>query len=102
MVEIVGLTGLRPTQAAIGAVTTPPYDVIKLGSPLESWLRAVPNSLYHVTLGTDPAAALGRLIDQGILQEDDEPCFYVYEQKYGDEARTGVLVAATRGRLTTR
>ncbi len=94
MVEIIGLTGLRPTQATIGAVTAPPYDVIRPGSPLEFWLRAVPNSLYHVTLGTEPAATLGRLIDQGILQHDDEPCFYVYEQKYGAEARTGVLVAA--------
>jgi uncharacterized protein (DUF1015 family) len=94
MVEIIGLTGLRPTQATIGALTTPPYDVIKPGSPLESRLRANPSSLYHVTLGTDPATSLGRLIDQGILQSDDEPCFYVYEQQYGDEARTGVLVAA--------
>jgi uncharacterized protein (DUF1015 family) len=94
MVEIIGLTGLRPTPAAIGEVTTPPYDVIKPGSPLESWLRAVPNSLYHVTLGTHPAATLGRLIDQGILQPDDEPCFYVYEQRFGAETRTGVLVAA--------
>jgi uncharacterized protein (DUF1015 family) len=94
MVDIIGLTGLRPAQATIAEVTTPPYDVIKPGSPLESWLRASPNSLYHVTLGTDPAATLGRLIDRGILQQDDEPCFYVYEQKYGDEARTGVLVAA--------
>jgi uncharacterized protein (DUF1015 family) len=94
MVEIIGLTGLRPTQATIGQVTAPPYDVIRPGSPLESWLRANPNSLYHVTLGTAPAATLGRLVDRGILQPDDEPCFYVYEQKFGDEARTGVLVAA--------
>jgi uncharacterized protein (DUF1015 family) len=94
MVEIIGLTGLRPTQATIGEVTAPPYDVIRPGSPLESWLRAVPNSLYHVTLGPEPVATLGRLIDQGVLQQDDEPCFYVYEQQYGDETRTGVLVAA--------
>jgi uncharacterized protein (DUF1015 family) len=94
MVEIIGLTGLRPTQATIGEVTAPPYDVIRPGSPLESWLRAVPNSLYHVTLGPEPAATLGRLIDRGVLQQDDEPCFYVYEQQYGDETRTGVLVAA--------
>ncbi len=94
MAEIIGLTGLRPTQAAIGEVTTPPYDVIRPGSPLEAWLRARPNSLYHVTLGSEPAATLARLIDQGVLQPDDEPCFYVYEQKYGGETRTGVLVAA--------
>jgi uncharacterized protein (DUF1015 family) len=94
MVEIIGLTGLRPTPATIGEVTAPPYDVIRPGSPLESWLRAVPNSLYHVTLGPEPVATLGRLIDRGVLQQDDEPCFYVYEQQYGDETRTGVLVAA--------
>jgi uncharacterized protein (DUF1015 family) len=94
MVEIIGLTGLRPTRATIGEVTAPPYDIIRPGSPLESWLRAVPNSLYHVTLGPEPVATLGRLIDQGVLQQDDEPCFYVYEQQYGDETRTGVLVAA--------
>ena len=94
MVEIIGLTGLRPTRATVGEVTTPPYDVIKPGSPLESWLRANQNSLYHVTLGKDPASTLRRLLGRGILQQDDEPCFYVYEQRFGNQARTGVLAAA--------
>ena len=94
MVEIIGLTGLRPTRAKISRVTTPPYDVIKPGTPLESWLKANEDSLYHVILGSDPCSALNRLISHGILQKDDEPCFYVYEQRFGSRTRTGVLVAA--------
>ena len=103
MVEIIGLAGLRPARGKISSVTTPPYDVIKPGTPLESLLKANEDSLYHVILGGDPCSALNRLISQGALQRDDEPCFYIYEQRFGNEfgdnefgdnIRTGVLVAA--------
>ncbi|MFH1424236.1 MAG: DUF1015 domain-containing protein [archaeon] len=94
MVEIIGLTGLRPSKEKVGEVTAPPYDVIKPGTELEKFLQQRENSLFHITLGSHPVGALEELIERGALIEDNEPCFYVYEQRYGNETRTGVFVAA--------
>lgn len=94
MVATIGLTGLRPAPDAVAAVTSPPYDVIKPGTPLEARLASEPKSIYHVILGDSPADALARLRAEGALIEDDEPAYYVYEQRWGDESRTGVFLAA--------
>lgn len=93
MAEVKGLTGLRPIDASIGRITCPPYDVIKPGSKLENVLSREEQSLYHITLGKDPVASLGRLIENGFLKQDDAPCFYVYEQTYSGVTRTGFLAA---------
>jgi uncharacterized protein (DUF1015 family) len=95
MVAIEGLVGLRPDPAHVARVTTPPYDVIKEGSPLAKRLAANPDSLFHVKLGATPREALASLRERGLLITDDEPALYVYEQRWGrDETRTGVFVAA--------
>jgi len=93
MSEIIGLTGLRPTKEYISKVTCPPYDVIKPGTQLEAFFKSKNDSLFHVILGENPSTALENLITKGILQKDDEPCFYVYEQKFGNKSRTGVFAA---------
>ena len=93
MAEVKGLTGLRPLQESIERITCPPYDVIKAGSRLESFLQQNEDSLYHITLGQEPLKALNRLRAEGLLQEDLTPCFYVYEQIYGQEMRRGVFAA---------
>lgn len=101
MPATIGLTGYRPAPAQAALVTTPPYDVIKKGSRLEALLAARPQSLFHVILGAEPAAAFERLKSEGALVRDDEPAYYVYEQTWGPrstgaarETRTGVFVAA--------
>lgn len=95
MVATEGLIGLRPRPEHAGSLTSPPYDVIKEGSPLAQRLAANRDSLYHVILGDHPAEALDSLVDRGVLVTDDEPSYYVYEQRWGaGESRTGVLVAA--------
>jgi uncharacterized protein (DUF1015 family) len=94
MVATVGLRGLRPAPEHVGRVTAPPYDVIKPGSKLEARLQGEPASLFHITLGDRPAEALERMRGEGFLIEDDEPAYYVYEQRWGGESRTGVLLAA--------
>jgi uncharacterized protein (DUF1015 family) len=94
MVTTRGLIGLRPAPARAAAVTAPPYDVIKPGSALEALLSKNPDSLFHVTLGADPKGALDALVARGVLERDDEPSFYVYEQSWGGETRTGLFVAA--------
>lgn len=93
MPEIKGLTGLRPDEKYVKRITCPPYDVIKQGSPLEGVLSQEAYSLYHITLGKDPLTALHMFITDGVLQNDDVPCFYVYEQNYAGVTRTGVLAA---------
>jgi len=94
MVATIGLTGLRPDPARVSRIASPPYDVIKPGTPLEKLLNEEPSSLFHIILGDDPAAAMDRLVADGSLVEDDEPAYYVYEQTWQGGRRTGVFVAA--------
>lgn len=93
MPAIDGITGLRPAPDRVAAVASPPYDVIKPGSAIETLLRDRPDSLYHVILGDDPVAALERLQGDGALIADDEPCFYVTEQRWNGGRRLGVYAA---------
>ena len=93
MTEVKGLTGLRPVRESIARTTCPPYDVIKAGSRLESFLQQNEDSLYHITLGQEPLKVLNRLRAEGLLQEDPTPSFYVYEQIYGHKMRRGVFAA---------
>jgi len=94
MVATIGLTGLRPDPAHAARVAAPPYDVIKPGTPLEAWLENEPSSLFHISLGDEPARACERLVAEGALVEDPEPAYYVYEQTWPEGKRTGVFVAA--------
>ncbi len=97
MVAVAGLVGLRPAPAQVAEVSCPPYDVVKEGSPLWERLFANPRSMVHVTLGDAPVEALTRLQVEGFVVRDDEPGFYVYEQRWtrdgAEESRTGVFVA---------
>jgi uncharacterized protein (DUF1015 family) len=93
MATIQGLHGLRPAPETAARLVTPPYDVIKEGSPLEAFLKKNPTSFYHVTLGPGPADALALLQKQRVLVGDEEPCFYVYEQTWTGGARLGFFAA---------
>ncbi len=98
MVGIRGLVGLRPTTESARAVCAPPYDVIKEGSALAARLDATPHAITHVTLGESPSEALTRLQDQGALVSDEEPAYYVIEQRWRDAKgqpirRVGVLLS---------
>lgn len=94
MVATIGLTGLRPDPARVKGIAAPPYDVIKPGTPLQKLLSEQASSLYHITLGNDPATARDRMVADGSLIEDGEPAYYVYEQIWDGGRRTGVFVAA--------
>ena len=94
MVATIGLTGLRPDPARVSRIASPPYDVIKPGTPLEKLLNEEPSSLFHIILGDDPKAASDRMVADGSLVEDNEPAYYVYEQTWPEGRRTGVFVAA--------
>jgi len=94
MVATIGLTGLRPDPSRASDIASPPYDVIKPGTPLEKLLSSQADSLYHISLGPNPAEARDRLVGDGALVVDDEPAYYVYEQTWEGGQRTGVFVAA--------
>jgi len=94
MVATIGLTGLRPDPSRVSQIASPPYDVIKPGTPLEKLLEDERSSLFHIILGDQPAEARDRLVAEGGLIEDPEPAYYVYEQTWPDGRRTGVFVAA--------
>ena len=94
MVATIGLTGLRPDPSRASQIASPPYDVIKPGTPLEKLLREQADSLFHIILGDEPASARDRIVASGGLIEDDEPAYYVYEQTWEGGQRTGVFLAA--------
>ena len=102
MAEIAGLQGLRAAKDKAEAVATPPYDVIKEGSPLESLLQSNPDSFFHVTLGPDAPGALKNLTAKGALVPDAEPCFYVYEQKWNGGRAARLLRGGGGERLCRR
>ena len=102
MVATIGLTGLRPDPARVSRIASPPYDVIKPGTPLEKLLNEQPSSLFHIILGDDPGAATDRLVADGSLVEDNEPAYYVYEQTWPGGRRTGVFVAAEVSRYDAK
>lgn len=97
MANIQGLHGLRPAPETAARLVTPPYDVIKEGSPLESFLAKNTTSFFHVTLGPKPVEALALLQKQRALIPDADPCFYVYEQTWKGGGRLGFFAAVEVG-----
>ena len=101
--------GLRPAPGRADQVAAPPYDVL---STDEARARAAgkPWSFLHISKpeidlapGTDPCAPqvyakaaenLQRMLAQGILERDHEPCYYTYRLIMNGHAQTGLVVAA--------
>lgn len=97
MVHIIPFKGLRYNLNKIpdiGKVTAPPYDVISPEAQ-EGFYRTHPNNCIRLILNkilpednesnnrySRAAACLQDWLAQGILMEDPQPCFYVYQQEY--------------------
>ncbi len=100
----------RPAAGLAERVAAPPYDVL---SSDEARVMAAGNplSFLHVSKpeidlppGVDPysdqvyaqgAASFRRLIADGRLVRDPEPCLYLYRQRMGDHVQTGVVAGAS-------
>ncbi len=107
---IIPFAGLRPVTGRAADVVAPPYDVL---NSAEARVRARnrPWSFLHVSKAeidlpesTDPydravyaraASNLRRMLDEGILVRDSEPCYYVYRLVMGDHSQTGLVAAAS-------
>jgi uncharacterized protein (DUF1015 family) len=104
--------GLRPAKGRTADVMAPPYDVLDRMEARER-ARGRPWSFLHISRAeidlpedTDPydpavyqkaATNLQGMLDAGVLQRDDKPCYYVYRLVMGAHTQTGlVAVAAVR------
>jgi len=101
---------LRPAPGRAADVAAPPYDVVNDGEA-RALAAGRPWSFLHVSRaeidladGTDPhdaavydkaAQNLGRMIDEGVLIRDAEPCYYVYRLRMGDHTQTGIVGAGS-------
>ena len=102
--------GLRPVPERAADVIAPPYDVL---NSAEARQRAAgrPWSFLHISKAeidlpeaTDPydasvyaraAVNLQAMVEQGILQRDDQACYYAYRLTMGDHKQTGLVAVAS-------
>ncbi|MFN2338887.1 MAG: DUF1015 domain-containing protein [Gammaproteobacteria bacterium] len=102
--------GLRPVAGRGADVVAPPYDVL---NSAEARARAAgkPWSFLHISKpeidlpeGIDPydpavyAKAkenLDRMLAEGVLARDEQPCYYVYRLTWKDHVQTGLVAAAS-------
>ena len=110
MPKIYPFRALRPRADLAMRVASVPYDVV---NTKEARALAAGNadSFLHVTKpeidlpdDIDPHAnevyagggkALQRMIDDGILVQDAQPCLYAYTLNMGDHRQTGVALCAS-------
>ena len=103
-------TGLRPAARRAAEVIAPPYDVLSTDEARER-ARDRPWSFLHISkpeidlpAGTDPHSpavyARGqenfrRMLREGVLSRDAEPCYYIYRLVMGAHRQTGIVAAAS-------
>lgn len=110
MATIKPFAALRPKPELAAQICELPYDVM---SSDEARVLAAGNplSFLHVSkpeidlppdtdIYSDAVYAKGRenferLIAQGALRQDDQPCFYLYRQVMGTHAQVGLVAAAS-------
>jgi uncharacterized protein (DUF1015 family) len=98
--------GYRPLPEYASHVASKPYDVLNseeasaeaAGNPLSFLHVGKPEidlppgtDLYDERVYAKGKENLRRLIDQGILREDDQPCLYLYAQTMGDHTQYGIV-----------
>lgn len=101
--------GLRPTVASVAQVVAPPYDVLNRA---EARTRAKnkPYSFLHISkpeidlpdavdaydaqVYARGAKNFSDLITQKILQQDEQPCYYIYRMRWNDHQQTGLVAVS--------
>ena len=101
---------LRPAHGRAQEVIAPPYDVLNT-EEARALVEGRPWSFLHISKpeidlppGTDPYAPevyakaaenLKKMLDAGVLSQDDEPCYYAYRIIMGDHVQVGLVAAAS-------
>ena len=110
MAELKPFAALRPRPELAAKICELPYDVMSTAEAREL-AHGNPLSFLHVSKpeidlppDTDPYSAavyargranLERLIAEGALVQDAQPCFYFYRQIMGQHVQTGLVAAAS-------
>jgi len=106
MALVLPFRAIRPVLQYASQVAALPYDVMTRdegkkvveGKPL-SFLH-VEKSEIDVPDGTSPDDTIiyeaakknfGKLIEDGILRQDDSDCYYIYRQQMGEQIQTGIV-----------
>lgn len=109
MAKITPFKGLRPIQELAQEVATLPYDVVNVEEAKA--YKDQPYHFYHVTRseidlpdGIDVHSQqvydkakenLDNLIEEGILVQDQEPCYYIYRLVMNGRAQTGLICGSS-------
>jgi uncharacterized protein (DUF1015 family) len=110
MARIEPFRGLRPRRDLAEKIAAPPYDVLSSEEAREL-AKGNPYSFLHVgkpeidlppgtDLYSDPVYAKGRenfnrFIQEGTLRQDEQKCFYIYKQIWGEHVQVGLVAGAS-------
>lgn len=109
MAKISPFKGLRPKQELAERVATLPYDVVNVEEARA--YQSDPYHFYHVTRseidlpqGTDVHTQevynkakenLDKMIADGIMVYDEQPCYYIYKLVMNGRAQTGLICGSS-------
>ena len=109
MAKINPFRGLRPRKELAAEVATLPYDVVSVAEARE--FRKDPYNFYHVTRSEidlsenvdvhsqqvyDKAKEnLDAMIQEKVLIQDNEPCYYIYELVMNGRSQTGLVCGSS-------
>lgn len=102
--------GLRPAPGRAADVAAPPYDVLNSSEARER-AKGRPWSFLHISKpeidlpeGTDPYDAsvyakgkenFDKMLAEGVLVQDNKPCYYLYRLIMGEHQQIGLVAAAS-------
>ena len=110
MSDIRPFKGIRPKPELVQKVASPPYDVLNSKEAKElvkdnpySYLRIVKAEINFDTdidshseeVYQKSAEVLQSFIKDGVLIQDETPCFYIYEITMGDHTQRGLMFGAS-------
>ncbi len=110
MSDVRPFRGLRPATKFAEQVAAPPYDVLNsqearelaAGNPYSFLYINKPEiglaadiDPYDESVYKQGADQLRKLMSDGVIGQDDTPCYYVYRQIMGDHHQVGIVAAAS-------
>ena len=109
MAKIIPFKGLRPTQELAAKVATLPYDVVNVAEART--FRNNPYNFYHVTRAEidlpenvdvhsiqvyeKAKENLDQMLENKVLLQDTEPCYYIYQLIMNGRSQTGLLCGSS-------
>ncbi|MBZ0263311.1 DUF1015 family protein [bacterium] len=110
MAKVQPFPGLRPRKDLAEKVASPPYDVLNSQEAREM-AEGNPHSFLHVNkpeidlpVDTNPyddavynqgKLNLQKLIADGVMVKDTQPCYYLYAQTWGEHRQVGLVAGAS-------